>query len=118
MTQNGIIKKSDMLNQIIYFTYKISNWILWHNLHAFKEGGVKTVHQKNYTSDLRLGIWYHATLILCCHGLFTVTFLGSTFIQIYLVEKFESSENMKYPSAWPQRKLCLFQQGQASLGWV
>lgn len=32
-------------------------------VHAFKGGRIKIVYQKSCTSDLRLGIWYHAVLI-------------------------------------------------------
>lgn len=32
-------------------------------VHAFKDGRIRTVYQKSCTSDLRLGIWYHAVLI-------------------------------------------------------
>lgn len=48
-------------------------------VYAFKEKRISIVYQKSYTSDLRLGISYHVTLI-CALNLFAVIFLGSIYI--------------------------------------
>lgn len=59
---------------------------------------LKIVYQKSCTSDLRLGIWYHAALI-CASDICGYISWFHFQTNIYLVEKFESLEKMKYPSA-------------------